>query len=79
MESHALVRSLVASVRFWLGFHGCGTSLLYRVPRSQSGARESSSVRHLLVRVHGDAAQCYRSPSLLSGLAVTIMWLGQPQ
>jgi len=36
MESHALVRSLVASVRFWLGFHGCGTSLLYRVPRSRS-------------------------------------------
>src|SRR5947209_5891107 len=29
MESHALVRSLVASVRFWLGFHACGTSLLY--------------------------------------------------
>jgi hypothetical protein len=36
MDSHALVRSLVASVRFWLGFHGCGTSLLYRVPPSQS-------------------------------------------
>jgi hypothetical protein len=35
MESHALVRSLVASVRFWLGFHGCGTSLLYRVSRSK--------------------------------------------
>lgn len=32
MESNALVRRLVASVRFWLGFHGCGTSLLYRVP-----------------------------------------------
>jgi hypothetical protein len=36
MESNALVRSLVASVRFWLGFHDCGTSLLYRVPRSRS-------------------------------------------
>jgi hypothetical protein len=36
LESHALVRSLVAAVRFWLGFHGCGTSLPYRVPRSQS-------------------------------------------
>jgi hypothetical protein len=49
---------LVASVRFWLGFHGCGTSLLYRVPRSRSGARRSGSVRHLLVRVHERAAQC---------------------
>jgi hypothetical protein len=58
MKPVALVRSLVPSVWLWLGFHGCGTSLLYRVPRSQSGARRSSSVRHLLVCVHEDTAQC---------------------
>jgi hypothetical protein len=32
----------------------------YRIPRSQSGARRSDSVRHLLVRVQDDLVQCLR-------------------
>jgi hypothetical protein len=39
MQSHALVRRLMELIWAWLGFRGCGTSLLYRAPPSQSFGR----------------------------------------
>jgi hypothetical protein len=44
MRSHALVRRPVELVRSWLGFHGCGTSLLYWAPRSQNRGRSCAVV-----------------------------------
>ncbi len=58
MRFRELARGMVEFVRVRFGFHGCCTSLLYWAPRSQSGARGFASVRHLLVRVHEDVAQC---------------------
>jgi hypothetical protein len=59
MALNTLVRSLVAFVRFWFGFQGCGTSLLYRVLASEASGRrcpvggESSTSPMLWSGVYG--------------------------
>ena len=72
---HPQLRCLVAFIKSRCGFHGCSTLLLYWLSRSQSGARESSGVCHLLMSVHEDVAQCLTcTPLLLSHPAIKIGW-----
>jgi hypothetical protein len=75
MESHGLVRRLMAFLRAWLGFHSCSTSLLCWTPHSQSGARRSDSVLHLLLRVREDVAQCLHVRRRCCQIR---MWIDQP-
>jgi hypothetical protein len=56
-RSHPLARSLVESIRFRFGFHGCCTLLQYWLHRSQSGALSVRKLSGLLGSVREDAEQ----------------------
>jgi hypothetical protein len=44
MGPHVLVTSLMQLIRFWFGFFGCGTSLLYHVPSGRKPRRTAHVV-----------------------------------
>jgi hypothetical protein len=67
MKSRALVRRLTRFLRCWFGFHGCGTSLLYKALRHQSGASGFATVRSVLMPV----PEMWRSTYLSAVVAVS--------